>query len=205
MNAAKPGRRVGAAAGGILLAATAFALSTTPARASTVAATCDGLTVGAAQAAGYVVHDFRGAQPAFLLAPPGQHDFVLGSDVADIIDTGDHDDIVCSFGGADTVYGGTAHDRIFLGSGSDYAEGGSGSDFVSGGRDSDEIHGDGILGDLPTDGRDTLQGGEDNDDLYGGSKADSIDGGSTGFDDDFADGGDGGDTCTEIEQAPVSC
>jgi Ca2+-binding RTX toxin-like protein len=198
-------RRLTAATAGAGLAFGAAMLAVAPAHASVVV-TCGGLTEVQAAALGYVTEDHSAdLSGGNFAAVGGQHNWIVGSNFGDTIEGGDHDDIICSLDGNDFVYGGTAHDRIYLGAGFDYAEGGTGPDLIEGGSEDDEIYGDIRGQNSPTDGGDTLRGGSGADDLFGGDRADAINGGNGGIDDDFADGGNGADTCLDIEQPVVSC
>ncbi len=79
-----------------------------------------------------------------------------------------------SYGGNDTIFGGTGTDTIFGGLGDDFISGGSGTDHIEGGP-----------------GSDTIYGGSGTDDILGGTSPLAVDGGSV---DAVPDGSTGGGT-----------
>ncbi|WP_299723395.1 calcium-binding protein [uncultured Tateyamaria sp.] len=109
-----------------------------------------------------------------------------GTDVRDVLATGDDDDLVQALGGDDSVTTGGGSDTIFGGDGDDYLNSGADADSVEGGQGSDSLRGWG--------GNDTLIGGDGNDDLQGWNGADSLVG-SAG--DDRLLGGDGNDVLVD--------
>ena len=111
---------------------------------------------------------------------------LTGTDVRDVLTTGDDDDLIQLLGGDDSVTSGGGFDTIFGGDGDDYINSGADADSVEGGRGNDSLRGWG--------GNDTLTGGEGNDDLQGWNGADSLVG-SAG--DDFLLGGDGNDVLVD--------
>lgn len=112
--------------------------------------------------------------------PPYAHH--IGTDLRDVLDTGDGDDHVRLLGGDDSVTTGGGFDTIFGGDGDDFLNSGSAADSVEGGQGHDSLRGWG--------GNDTLVGGDGNDDLQGWNGADSLLG-SAG--DDRILGGNGDD------------
>ena len=80
-----------------------------------------------------------------------------------------------TYGGDDTVLGGSGSDRIYGGDGNDHITSGDGVDFVQGGAGNDTLIGGA--------GADTLLGGDDADSIFGGA-GDSIVGGEGGTDSD---------------------
>ena len=80
-----------------------------------------------------------------------------------------------TYGGDDTVLGGSGADRIYGGDGNDHITSGDGADFVQGGAGNDTLIGGA--------GADTLFGGDDADSITGG-EGDSIVGGEGGTDND---------------------
>jgi len=106
----------------------------------------------------------------------------IGSDLRDVVATGDDDDLIQLLGGDDSVTSGGGLDTIHGGAGDDYLNSGADADSVEGGQGDDSLRGWG--------GNDTLIGGEGNDDIQGWSGADSLVGSSG---DDRLIGGDGDD------------
>ncbi len=112
----------------------------------------------------------------------------------DMIDAGDGDDRVWSYGGADLVIAGNGNDIVYSGAGSDRILAGAGTDtiyagpgtaeYVEGGLDDDLIYGSDV-------GNDTLLGQEGRDRIFGLGGNDTIDGGLAN---DWIDGGTGNDT-----------
>ncbi len=111
---------------------------------------------------------------------------ITGTDVRDVLATGDDDDLVQLLGGDDSVTTGGGSDTIFGGNGDDYLNSGADADSVEGGQGSDSLRGWG--------GNDTLIGGDGNDDLQGWNGADSLVG-SAG--DDRLLGGEGNDVLVD--------
>lgn len=103
-------------------------------------------------------------------------DYVLGSDVADVISTVGGDDHVDAGSGDDFVFAGADNDTVHGRAGNDTLYGEGGVDFLYGGT-----------------GNDTLYGGDHRDYLYGGSGDDILIGGAWG---DYLNGGFGSDTAS---------
>ncbi len=119
---------------------------------------------------------------------PGD-DVVLGTDGADVIDTGYGNDTVCGLGGDDVITtrggidwvdGGDGDDTIRLGARDDTAYGGNGADVINGGGGADHIEG-GAGNDVIRDsfGADTSILGNNGDDVFvvGRGTANVYDGG----------------------------
>jgi hypothetical protein len=112
---------------------------------------------------------------------------------------------ITTSGGADQIYGGPGLDQIV----GDGATGTGGADQIWGGDGADIIAGDELTGLLPIEGgNDTLNGCDGIDTLLGDAGNDTLDGGPPGFIvillGDIGNGGDGTDTCTNIE-VPLFC
>ncbi|NEQ96254.1 MAG: hypothetical protein F6K30_05955 [Cyanothece sp. SIO2G6] len=130
-----------------------------------------------------------------------QADNLRGTDVADVINLLQGNDVLRTGLGDDKVKGRNGRDRIDTGAGNDQVQGGkhrdfitagAGDDFANGGRGGDTINGgtgnDVLLG---IRGRDVLFGGVGDDILNGGRARDQLDGGEGN---DRLDGGSGSDT-----------
>lgn len=66
-------------------------------------------------------------------------DFLIGSDVANVLKGDQGNDALVGLGGADKLYGGTGNDTLLGGSGNDIIDGGAGSDRIDGGTGSDTL------------------------------------------------------------------
>ena len=88
------------------------------------------------------------------------NDKIRGSNVANVIKSGDGNDVIIGDDGNDRLEGRAGNDRLFGGSDNDRLYGGDGNDILSAG-----------------DGNDALNGGEGNDRLLGGAGADRLIGG----------------------------
>ncbi len=129
-------------------------------------------------------------------------DFTDATRFGDLIDGGDGNDTIFSYGGADLVIAGVGQDVITSGAGSDRVLAGAGddtvyagpglADYVEGGLDNDLIHGSDVGNDtlLGQDGEDRIYGYGGNDTIAGGAANDWIDGGAGN---DILDGGLGND------------
>lgn len=111
---------------------------------------------------------------------------------SDIIDGGNGNDTIATYGGDDSVTGGIGNDILLGNTGDDTLMGEDGNDTLLGGQGNDSVSGgsgnDILSGDV---GDDTLSGGDGNDLLFGGQGADSL-AGDAG--DDTLLGGQGSDT-----------
>ncbi len=103
---------------------------------------------------------------------------VTGTQFADVIRTGEGDDIINAGGGNDlvesgegddTVNGGSGNDDIFTGRGDDTVSGGSGNDEIETGRGDDTVN--------AGSGDDLVDGQQDDDDITAGDGADTVIGG----------------------------
>jgi Ca2+-binding RTX toxin-like protein len=110
-----------------------------------------------------------------------------GDDIIDLKGT-TTPEVICGFGGNDTIYAGDGDDTIYGGPGNDIIYGGGGNDTIDGENGDDELHGG--------DGNDTILGHPGNDKIYGDAGDDTLSGGN-GV--DTIDGGTGNDTCTTGE------
>ncbi|MEW9917980.1 calcium-binding protein [Marimonas sp. MJW-29] len=113
-------------------------------------------------------------EPTFTLTR-GQNDFI-GTNGADVIQSGSQNDRLFGGGGNDSIQSGWGVDRI---------DGEGGNDLIDGGGDADLLMG--------SAGFDTIIGGGGNDTISGGTFADSLDGGDGN---DTILGGDGFDQIT---------
>jgi Ca2+-binding RTX toxin-like protein len=115
-------------------------------------------------------------------------DIVAAGEENDRVNAGNGNDIVSGGLGDDTVYGGNGNDRLEGGDGDDWLDGGNGADRLSGGAGADTLSGG--------NGDDILDGGAGDDVLKGGNGNDtavytlSENAGST----DVYQGGNGHDT-----------
>ncbi|MEP3718435.1 MAG: calcium-binding protein [Paracoccaceae bacterium] len=129
------------------------------------------------------------------------HNDKLVSDLgANVIDSGDGDDIVRSLGGNDTINSGFGNDEVFgvgdaetidLGDGNDVARTKGGNDYVDTGDGDDRAltgGGDDIA--IGREGQDEFFMGSGNDTAFGGFGEDTLNGGSNA---DVLDGGPGDD------------
>ena len=117
---------------------------------------------------------------------------LVGTGTADIMFSGEGNNIVAGEHGTDAMYGQGGSDYMFGEHHDDEMHGGDGNDGLIGGDGNDLLFGD--AGDDSLQGRahsDTLDGGAGNDFLYGGGGSDILDGG-TGNDNLW--GGSGADT-----------
>lgn len=125
---------------------------------------------------------------------PAGHDgpnHLIGTEDADILDSGAGNDLVEGLGGDDRISGGTGDDEIHGGAGIDAVHGADGADEIHGDAGADQLYGD--------EGDDTIDGGGDADTIEGGAGNDLIEG-DTGNDslhgnagDDELRGGEGND------------
>ena len=134
-------------------------------------------------------------EPTFLFArAPGDY---IGTDAADVIQTGGQNDRLFGGQGNDTIMSGAGHDRVDGEGGNDWIHGGGDNDLLFGGAGFDTIDGgdgqDTILGDtfadsliggvgddimLGGDGFDQIQGGIGNDRIWAGAAPDRVFGGA---------------------------
>lgn len=128
-------------------------------------------------------------------------DVIVGTGVAERIDGGLGDDVICGGAGDDTLLGSNGLDRLVGGEGDDVLDGGDGSDVIDGSAGNDRLVGangaDRLVGGV---GDDRLEGGDGNDVLDAGDGADTLVGANGadtlvgGDGNDVLDGGDGNDT-----------
>ncbi len=109
-----------------------------------------------------------------------EHDTIVGSDLADILNGGIGDDTIGGGAGDDTLLGGAGIDTLSGGTGGDTMRGGGGNDVMRGGGGSDTMYGGA--------GRDTMFGGSGLDVMRGGAHRDFMYG-SGGNDRLFGQGG----------------
>jgi len=107
--------------------------------------------------------------PLLYDAPPSPHEYLLGTNGADVIDGGAGQDTIDGLAGNDTLLGGSGNDVIFGSNGFDLIRGGDGDDSLDGGAQADNLYGDA--------GNDSLFGGSGNDRLFGGTGNDQLWGG----------------------------
>ena len=129
------------------------------------------------------------------------HDFVVGSDEANVIKAGEGNDTVTSGAGndilrgqkgADVLSGDGGKDTLFGGSGSDTLDGGKLGDRIYGGDGDDEVFGGAGWDKLIAgDGADTVRGGIGNDKIKGQDGEDRLEG---EMGDDWLNGGGSADT-----------
>lgn len=116
---------------------------------------------------------------AFGFAPgPPTGLLLLGTDLAETLEGGAEDDVICAYGGDDTASGKGGDDAIAGGDGADTITDGSGDDYLYGEAGQDDI--------TAGAGSDYLSGGDDFDEL---EAHDGIEG------NDYLDGGGGVDSC----------
>jgi hypothetical protein len=143
-------------------------------------------------------------QTATIVGTPEFED-IIGTQGQDVIVTLGGSDRVNALGGDDIICGAPGPTTIIGGAGNDLIDGFAGNDFLSGGNDDDRIIGgagnDTLFGEDGDDrldagaGNDTLFGQADNDFLFG----DAVDGAIGRRNIDNGDGGQGFDTCANVE------
>jgi Ca2+-binding RTX toxin-like protein len=90
---------------------------------------------------------------------------ISGSEVAEVINGDDGNNLIWTYAGEDTINGGDGADTIDAGMGDDVIRGGGGGDVLLGGLGNDVLYSEG--------GYDTLRGGEGNDVLMGDADVDT--------------------------------
>jgi VCBS repeat-containing protein len=98
------------------------------------------------------------------------NNFVLGTEVSDMLYGDNSDDFINGLGGDDQIFGGEGNNFLLGGAGNDILYAGSGNDRLDGGDGNDLLFG--------SEGRNTLLGGAGDDTIYGGTSDDLIDGGN---------------------------
>jgi len=126
-----------------------------------------------------------GTDSADVIVTGDDNDFVNAEDGSDLITLGAGNDIGVGWCGNDTLFGGSGSDRLIGGNGRDMLYGESGNDTLIGGNSNDTLIGAG--------GADWLRGGNNDDLLQGGGSSDVLAGGNGN---DTLMGGAGGDQLT---------
>jgi cysteine-rich repeat protein len=118
-------------------------------------------------------------------------DYLVGTDMDDLIVGFGGDDVIIAENGDDCIYAGSGNDFVSGRGGNDIIYAGPGDDFVRGNSGNDIIFGDEgqdkLMGD---NGIDTISGGDDNDMILGNKGNDTLNGDSG---DDFVNGNRGDD------------
>jgi cysteine-rich repeat protein len=119
-----------------------------------------------------------------VLVGSGTADILCGDERDNVIRGTAGPDIVCGFGGNDTLYGHLEGDFLDGGEGDDHLRGEAGDDTILGCSGDDAIHGH--------NGADVLDGGPGNDTIRGGADGDVLEGGPGT---DLLNGEGGSDSC----------
>jgi hypothetical protein len=98
------------------------------------------ISVTATNAYGKMVVQSTPTDPVSAMPPNIRGRRIVGTDKADYLAGGGHDDTIFGLGGNDTLLGGAGDDVIYGGAGNDIITGGAGADRIYGGPGSDTIY-----------------------------------------------------------------